>query len=110
MIRFLKTNSLLCSRDPNSSSQMQKEPGGRHLSPVVLYAESSLKQTGSEGGGGGLAVMMGESTAACLGWSSHGDGFKLLGIFSSQNLLSAHQKARSTQGRAGVMLLGGWQG
>lgn len=52
MIRFLKTNSLLCSRDPNSSSQMQKEPGGRHLSPVVLYAESSLKQTGSEGGGG----------------------------------------------------------
>lgn len=54
--------------------------------------------------------MMGESTAAWLGWSSHGDGFKLLGIFSSQNLLSAHQKARSTQGRAGVMLLGGWQG
>lgn len=106
MIRFLKTNSLLCSRDPNSSSQMQKEPGGRHLSPVVLYAESRLAVRG----GGGFAVMMGESTAAWLGWSSHGDGFKLLGIFSSQNLLSAHQKARSTQGRAGVMLLGGWQG
>lgn len=97
---ILETNNLVCSRDPKGLFQMQKEPGGRHLSSAVLHIESSVKQAG----GGGCHD--GESRAAWLGWVSHGDGLKLLGI-SSQKLLSAHQNRKSTQGRAGVMLAGG---